>query len=325
MRAPQVGVCVVTAVGWPRGGSAGGVAARVAAPVGRQRGWPGTAKRPPSSALTAERRRAPGWSGSEAGALPALGGGGSVHRERDAQHLTVIGLVPAVRTRGQRHHVQVGLHEVTTDEVLETGDALIGGLLEESRLAGELIVLDLVGVHDLCVVLLAAVDGRDLLDALLAGILLHLGHVDALTLLGGRCGSAARSQRQGQAQRTHRDGGKACSTRHFSSLRFIGFRAHAVRAAGSLGLRPPAAATCGDGENSPMQRRPPCYPGRDIRPNAIAAISADTGTVSNHTPAIERATPQRTADSRCAEPTPASAEVMVYVVEIGAVKTYAAV
>ena len=40
---------------------------------------------------------------------------------------------------------------------------------------------------------------------------------------------------------------------------------------------------------------------------------------------IERATPQRTAEKRLVAPTPMTALVMVWVVEIGASKTYAAV
>ena len=42
------------------------------------------------------------------------------------------------------------------------------------------------------------------------------------------------------------------------------------------------------------------------------------GRVSTQAIRIERATPQRTADIRLVAPTPTTAEVMVWVVEIGA-------
>ena len=49
------------------------------------------------------------------------------------------------------------------------------------------------------------------------------------------------------------------------------------------------------------------------------------GNVSTQAVTIERATPQRTAENRLVAPAPMTAEVMVWVVEIGASKTYAVV
>ena len=49
------------------------------------------------------------------------------------------------------------------------------------------------------------------------------------------------------------------------------------------------------------------------------------GKVRTQATTIERATPQRTAEKRLVAPTPMTAEVMVWVVEIGASKTYAVV
>src|SRR5512146_1510021 len=49
----------------------------------------------------------------------------------------------------------------------------------------------------------------------------------------------------------------------------------------------------------------------------MAAIAAAIGIVRIHAHTIRPATPQRTADIRCAEPTPTMAPVMVWVVLTG--------
>src|SRR3989344_9486789 len=51
--------------------------------------------------------------------------------------------------------------------------------------------------------------------------------------------------------------------------------------------------------------------------HAIAAMAAEQGMVSIHASTILPATPQRTADTECAEPTPTMAPVMVWVVDSG--------
>ena len=54
-----------------------------------------------------------------------------------------------------------------------------------------------------------------------------------------------------------------------------------------------------------------------------APISALQGMVKIHAQTMVPANPQRTAERRLVAPTPMTAEVMVWVVEIGASKTYA--
>src|SRR5471030_1904454 len=54
--------------------------------------------------------------------------------------------------------------------------------------------------------------------------------------------------------------------------------------------------------------------------HAMAATKADAGMVNTQAQTILPATPQRTADIFCAEPTPTMAPVMVWVVETGTPK-----
>ena len=56
-----------------------------------------------------------------------------------------------------------------------------------------------------------------------------------------------------------------------------------------------------------------------------AAAEPAMGKVSTQAVTMVRATPQRTAEKRLVAPTPITAEVIVWVVEIGAWKTYAVV
>src|SRR5688500_13391994 len=57
----------------------------------------------------------------------------------------------------------------------------------------------------------------------------------------------------------------------------------------------------------------------------MAAMPAAMGKVRTQAVRMDRATPQRTAERRLVAPTPITAEVIVWVVEIGASKTYAVV
>src|SRR6185503_797753 len=56
---------------------------------------------------------------------------------------------------------------------------------------------------------------------------------------------------------------------------------------------------------------------------AIAAMSAELGMVSTQAQTMRPATPQRTAETFCAEPTPTMEPVMVCVVETGTPKAVA--